>query len=154
MSSRLVGNSSEKLKIMKAIIHQIGVLLSTTLWMLRDNPVNSDLTKKRAHQVIKERANPLRSDTRNPHLKMSNAFGVALSYLFDTNSAVTTLVDQKQMPAAVHAAAIRSFFTDSSIRELTYILGSNDAGPPAAGIRSQDRFIRPAIQRMKRRRTI
>ena len=120
-----MGNSSEKLKAMKAIIHQIGVLLSTTLWMLRDNPVNSDLTKKRGHHFSKERANPPYSGTRNPHQKMSNAFGVILPYHFDANGAVTPFVDQKQMPAAVQAAAIRSFFTDSSIRELTYILGSN-----------------------------
>ena len=136
-----MGNSSEKLKAMKAIIHQIGVLLSTTLWMLRDDPVIRDLTKMRAHHFSKERANRLHSTTRNPHLIMSNAFGVVISYLFDTNSAVTTFVDQKQIPAAVQAGAIRSLLTDSSIRELTHILGSNGAGTLAAQIRSQDRFI-------------
>jgi hypothetical protein len=149
-----MGKSSEKSETMKAIIHQTGVLLSTILWMLRDNPVNSDLTQKWVHQVSNERANPLHSGSHNPHLKMSNAFGVILSYHVDTNTAVTPFVDQKQMPAAVQAGAIRRLLKDISIRELTHILGSTGAGTLAAGIRSQDRFIRPGVQRMKRRQTI
>lgn len=139
---------------MKGIIHQIGVLLSTTLWMLRDNPLITNLTKKRVHHFGKERANPPYSGTRNPHLKMSNAFGVILPYHFDTNGAMTPFVDQKQMPAAVQAGAIRSLLTDASIRELTHSLGTNGIGTLAAEIRSQDRFIRPGVQRIKRRRSI
>jgi hypothetical protein len=85
---------------------------------------------------------------------MSNTFGMILPYRFDTISAVTPFVDQKQTPAAVQAGVISCLLTDTSIRELTHILGTNSVGTLAAEIRSQDRFIRPGIWRIKRRRSI
>jgi len=107
---------------MKGIILQIGVLISTTLWMLRDNPLSTDLTKTQAYHLTKAFANRPHSGARTPLLKKSNTIGVIFPFHFDTNCALTAFVGQKQTPAALQAAAVRSLLKDMSVCKLAHII--------------------------------